>query len=274
MRFIRFAFVLRAILPALALSLPLAAQTTSSASQAPVSDPQAVALASRAFGLLVGSSALQDITLTGSATRTVGADEESGTVMLRALGNSESRIDLNLSNGQRSEMRTSLNGAPQGVWLGTSGSNNAMAQHNCLTDAAWFFPAFTVLSQLSNPNLIVKYLGEETRGQESVQHLRFFLTIPDSSVDPSGLYSRLTQEDLYLDATSLLPVALAFNTHPDNNALVKIPVEIDFSNYQAVNGAQVPFHIQKFLNGTLLLDITVQSAELNSGLADSVFSSN
>jgi hypothetical protein len=48
-------------------------------------------------------------------------------------------------------------------------------------------------------------------------------------------------------------------------------VEIDFSNYQAVNGVQVPFRVQKFLNGSLFLDVTVQSAVLNSGIPQSDF---
>lgn len=254
---------------------PLAAQSPgSTASQSPVRDPQAVALASRALAILTGTSAVRDVTLAGSVTRVAGADEESGTVTLKALGSSESRMDLSLSDEQRSEVRTSAEGSPQGLWFAGSGPSTAMAAHNCLTDAAWFFPAFSVLSQLSNPSLVAKYVGEETRGQEAVQHLRFFLIISDASVDPSGLYSRLTEEDIYLDASSLLPVALAFSTHPDNNALIDIPVEVDFSNYQTVSGAPVPFRIQKFRNGTLFLDITVQSADLNSGLTDSVFSSN
>ena len=84
----------------------------------------------------------------------------------------------------------------------------------------------------------------------------------------------LSSTDVYLDSSSLLPVAFAFNTHPDNNSLLNIPVEIDFSNYQAVNGAQIPFHIQKFLNGSLFLDMTIQSAAVNSGLTTSTFSSN
>ena len=77
--------------------------------------------------------------------------------------------------------------------------------------------------------------------------------------------------DFYLDATSLLPVAIKFNTHPDDDANTNIPVEVDFSSYQAVNGAQIPFHIQKFSQGTLMLDVTVTSVAVNSGVADSAF---
>jgi hypothetical protein len=50
-----------------------------------------------------------------------------------------------------------------------------------------------------------------------------------------------------------------------------IPVEIRFANYQAVSGVQVPFHTQRMLNGTVVLDITAISAVVNSGLSDSQF---
>jgi hypothetical protein len=75
-----------------------------------------------------------------------------------------------------------------------------------------------------------------------------------------------------LDSSSLLPVAMTFNTHADDDAFTNIALEIDFSMYQRVNGVQVPFHIQKLISGGLAVDITVQTVALNSGLSDSLFS--
>jgi len=63
-----------------------------------------------------------------------------------------------------------------------------------------------------------------------------------------------------------MPVSYVFNLHPDNNALQDIPAEIQYSNYQTVRGIQVPFHIQKFVNGSLALDFQVQSVSLNTGI--------
>src|SRR4029077_4458294 len=112
-------------------------------------------------------------------------------------------------------------------------------------------------SQASNPNSVLKYVGQESRAGNSVQHLRYFVQTPGES--PNSLAQHLSTEDIYLDSSSLLVVAVAFNEHPDNNALIDIPVELDYSDYRVVNGVQVPFRIQKFFNGNLLLDITVQS---------------
>jgi len=78
--------------------------------------------------------------------------------------------------------------------------------------------------------------------------------------------------DFYLEAVSLLPLAVAFNQHPDNDLLTDIPVEIDFANYRSINGVQVPFHFQRMFNGGVVLDVTVTNAVLNTGLSDGVFS--
>jgi hypothetical protein len=261
-----------AILPCVFLfSFSIHAQQTATTV---VQNPTAVALATNSLAVLTGSAQISDVTLTGTATRTAGSDIESGNVTLKVLGTSDSRIDLVVSSGTRSEIRTAPSGVPQGLWLAPGGSFNSMAMDNCFTDAAWFFPALTVLSQTSNPNLSISYVGQETKNGISVQHLQFAF---NSGVQVPGFgdpLATLSSTDVYLDLSSLLPVAFAFNTHPDNDALVNIPVEVDFSNYRTVNGVQIPFHIQKYLNGSLFLDMTIQSATLNSGLTVSAFSSN
>jgi hypothetical protein len=77
--------------------------------------------------------------------------------------------------------------------------------------------------------------------------------------------------EIYLNSASGLPVALTSNTQPDNNLLLDIPVEIRFSDYRAVNGAQVPFHVEKYLNNTLILDLHFDAVTLNTGLSVSDF---
>lgn len=243
-------------------------------SAAVTKDPTAVGLATRSLAALTGASQIADVTLTGTAMRIIGSDTGSGTVTLKALGTSSSRMDLNLADGNFSEIRTSPNGAPQGQWLARGGVYNPIATHNCFTDAVWFFPALTVLSQESNPNLSITYLGQGTKNGVSVQHLQFALNSAAQVPGFGDPLLALSPTDVYLDSSSLLPVAFAFYTHPDNNSLLNIPVEVDFSNYQSVNGIQVPYHIQKYLNGSLLLDMTIQTAALNSGLTVSAFSSN
>jgi hypothetical protein len=81
----------------------------------------------------------------------------------------------------------------------------------------------------------------------------------------------VSAENIYLDAASFLPVAFSFNTHPDDDEATNILVEIDFSNYEPVNGVQVPMRVQKLINGGLALDVAVTSAAVNAGLSDAPF---
>jgi hypothetical protein len=247
---------------------------TAHSQEAPIQNPQAIALARQALAALDGSVQVNDITLAGIGTRTAGSDIEAGSASLKALGTLDSRLDLVLTNGNCSEIRNQANGASQGFWIGPDGTVNSMANHNVLTDAAWFFPPLTVLSQVSNQNLSVIYVGPDTKNGVAVQHVQFVTQFPAMSPGAGELLSSLTTTDMYLNASSFLPVAICFSTHPDNDAGTNIPVEVDFSNYQSVSGVQIPFHIQKFLNGTLYLDLTVQNAILNSGLTDSNFAVN
>ena len=76
---------------------------------------------------------------------------------------------------------------------------------------------------------------------------------------------------MYLDSASLLPVAITFNLHPDVDAGTDIAAEVRFSDYRLVSGIRVPFHVQEFLNGGLVLDILISNVTVNLGLQDTDF---
>jgi len=241
------------------------------AQQAPVQNAQAVALATQALAALTGTTQVNDITLNGTVTRTAGSDVESGTVVLEALGGAYSRMDLTLSTGARHEVRNlSSVSAPQGYWIGPDASSHPFSSHNCVTDAAWFAPVLSVLSQLSNPNLVISYVGQETKTGVAVQHLHFAFQSPSS--DSTGFLQGLSAEEVYLNASTFLPVAITFNAHPDNDAATNLAVEIDFSSYQSVSGVLVPFQIQKLINNSVVLNLTINSAAINQGLTPADFS--
>ena len=213
---------------------------------------------------------ITDATLSGTARRIAGSDDESGTVVIKALAGTGTRLDLSLPSGTRTEIRN-VSGGPAGSWSDPDGVAHTMAYHNLLIDPGWA-PALTISSLLSAPNAVITYVGPETRDGQSVIHVAASRQFPELSGETAALMQHLTQTDIYLDATSLLPSAIAFNTHADNNANLDIPVELRFSGYQAVSGAQIPFRVQKFINNSLALDLQFTSAALNSGVPVSAFS--
>ena len=169
-----------------------------------------------------------------------------------------------------SDVRNVSSGMPTGAWAKNGETANAYAIHNCWTDAVWFFPALSSLTQTENPNFVFKYVGLERHSGASVQHIRVFSIYPADTKDRLQS-ARLSTIDFYLDATSLFPVATGFVTHPDSDMNTDMRVEVRFANYQLVSGVQVPFHVQRLLNGTLIYDLQMTNATLNSGLADPEF---
>jgi hypothetical protein len=252
---------------AVCLSLAL---TISGFAQTSSSNPQALTLLQKSLAVLIGPAALTDVTLAGAVRRIVGSDDESGTATLKALASGAARTDLNFSSGQLAEV-IDLSTAPAGAWLGPDRNPHPMAFHNLISEPAWFFPAFAVSRRLTASGYVVTYVGHETHNGQAVEHVTVYQAAPLPNPPGGATFEHLTQTDFFLDSSTTLPAALEFNLHPDNNALVDIPVEVQFTDYRPVNGAQVPFHVQKFLNNTLILDFQVQTVTFNTGFPAGTF---
>ncbi len=273
-------------------SLPAQQSTSIATTGAATSDPQAVALVQRALGALVGVASVSDVTLTGTARRIAGSDDETGTATLRATALGDSRVDFTFPSGSRSEIRNHAAtpppgslppGVPEaaanvaqlvGVWSGPDGAPHPIATHNLIADSSWSPPAFTLGKIVSSQNSVVSYVGQETRDDQQVLHVSVSQQLPQISNAPTWIATlgrHLSQMDLYLDSTTLQLVAVAFDAHPDGDALVDIPTEIRFSDYRSVSGVQFPFRVQKYLNNGLVFDLQFDTATLNAGLTAAAF---
>jgi hypothetical protein len=253
-----------ALLYFLLLSSPLDAQQSSAAQSA---QP----ILQRSLAALAGAVPVSDVTLTGTVRRLAGSDDETGSITLKALATGEARMDSSFPSGQRSEIRATLESGPSGNWTGLDGALHEAAQHNCWTDATWFFPAF--LSAYSgSASVQVTYVGSEAHNGAQSLHLRSTVVVPgDPKGNPSAFVAGLSQMDIFLDPQSYLPVAVDFNLHPDANGSSDIPVEIQYSNYQNVSGRHVPLRVQEYIQNGLYLDISISSATFGTGLSSSEF---
>lgn len=261
---------MRVTRPVILLSVFAFALVSFAAQQPPsVSSPQAIQLLQGALKALTKGAPLQDVTLTGTARRIAGSDDETGQATLKAVAGA-SRIDLNLSSGPRIEICNSSGESSAGTQSGPNGVAHAKAFHNLLTDPAWFFPAFPITHGLSSV-YAATYIGQENRDGQTVEHLSISQTFTIRSSAGMPTIAHLSQMDFFIDSTTFLPAAVTFNIHPDDDASLDIPIEVRFSDYRTVNGAQVPFHIQKFLNNGLILDLQFATAVLNTGVAASQF---
>lgn len=285
------------------LSSALFAQQATSVTTLPGnSDPQAIALLQKSLAALTHGESVTDVTLTGTAHRIAGSDDETGTVTLEATSAGDSRVELSFSSGNRIEIRNHsafpLPGAlpstmpasvaqmpqPVGAWSGPDGILHGMASHNLMTDAAWFFPALALERLAASKTYVLSYFGQETHNGAVLLHVSAMQQFAQNTPTATGgntvgpnpsqlqeLVEHLSQMDFYFDPNTLLPAALDFDQHPDGNALSDIPVEVRFSDYESVNGIAAPMDIQKYVNYGLALDLQISDTAINSGLPASAF---
>ena len=137
-----------------------------------VSDPEALKLAAQSIAALTQGVPVADVKLSANVTSLGDRDYVTGPATLQAKGIGESRVDLTQDGSTRSQIRSSSSGLPLGAWTDKQGKANSAALHNGWTDAVWFFPALSSLTQTSSPNFVFSYLGQEERQNLSVLHLR------------------------------------------------------------------------------------------------------
>jgi len=237
----------------------------------PPSDPQAVTLAAQSMAALTGGTPATDATVSGSVMWVSGSQNVTGQGTFLAKGTAESSVALTSASVSRTDIRNNTGGLVQAEWIASDGTPTLYATHNCMTDPSWFFPALSSLAN-SDPTLVLTYAGLETRSGTSVQHIQSYHYSYNKNASAMAFTQQLGTVDFYLDASSYLPVSVTYNVHPDDDASVNLPVEVDFSAYQTITGGfQVPMHIQQYVQSGLMLDFTVTSAVMNSGLPDSDF---
>lgn len=234
-------------------------------------DPQAVSLLQRSLAALVGTTTLNDVALTGNANWIAGSDEEIGSATLKATAIGQGRVDLSLSGGPRSEVIDTSQAAPTGSWCGTDGTWRSMITHNLYADPTWFFPTFLISRVLSTSSYAISPMDAETQNGVAVEHVTIYQQQSGTTSELATLIQGLSQIDLYFNPSTLLPVSIAFNTHADNNATLNIPIQIRFANYQMVQGVSVPYHIQKYIQNGLALDVAVTGVQVNTGLSATDF---
>lgn len=197
--------------------------------------------------------------LSGTVEVPSGENSDTGTFSGQCSISGTSQLQMQLSSGTRTENRSITAGVASGNWVDSQGVEHAVALHNVQTPSAWFCPQIALAAMLESNTLAIQFLGSETKNGIAVLHYGVAPPVPANASGVSSS-SGIGQTDVYLDAATLRPVAFDFNAHPDNNALVNIPVEIQFSNYVDLGGVFVPGTVSKTLNGALVLSLQVTSA--------------
>jgi hypothetical protein len=237
-----------------------AAQQTAPAVQR---DPQALAILEKSVAAMA-NVAPTDSSATGTITVVEGSSTQTGSIQILTRGTAQTAETLTLPQGQRAVIYS--NGDAKEV-TGTQSTKPPLEL--ILTDQCPDFPLPFLSSVLNNADEALLYVGLETLNGASVQHIQVWNSFAwDPSLQELAPFSR---EDIWFDATSGLPLKLAYSRRAGRGAVPAIPVEVLFSNYTNVGGVLYPFQIKKSYNGTPWQTITITKVSFNTGLTDADF---
>jgi hypothetical protein len=204
---------------------------------------------------------VSSVQLTGNANWVFGSDQQTGTVTLQANAAGQSRMLLQLSSGPRLETQNAFSDSTrQCTWSGIDAVVHTSAVHHCWVDAIWFLPQITMQIGAGASDDSASATAAPDGKIVHIHHERHPVGVRD--VGTANLLAHLSAVDLDIDATTGFPLELNFAAHPDNDAGTDISVQVQFSDYRSVNGVTIPFHIQKFINNSLVLDLQISTVQV------------
>lgn len=226
-------------------------------------DAQAVAIVQQSVAAMA-RSAPSDSTAVGTVTIVEGSTTQSGTIQVLTLGTDRTSETLNLASGTRTVIYS--NGDAKEI-TGTQAADPPL--ETIVTDQCPDFPLPLLLGALNKADVSFVYVGAETLNGTAVQHVRFWNSF--ASKPRHQKLAPFSLRDIWLDASSGLPLKVAYLRRAGGGATPAIPVEVFFANYTNSGGVLYPFEINKSYNGTPWQTITIQSVMFDTGLTKSQF---
>jgi hypothetical protein len=235
-----------------------------------LSGAQAATLLAQSTIAVIGPnspSTYLDFTATGTITYFWGGEKVQGDAILRGRGYDQFRLDAKLTAGTRSYAVSHNVGALKD----SSGKVNSIPGHNALDIGVLTFPFPTILARLNNSATTVTDMGLATDDTGAQLHQVRIQTVFSAQADPDGDLGKLTVMDCFVDPTTKLLAKTVDSTHPVENELVSYPREVDYVDYQILNGVNVPTTVREKVGGQTVWELHVSSISFNTGLTDSDF---
>jgi hypothetical protein len=213
----------------------------------------------------MGGVAPPDSTANGDVTLVAGSLEDSGTVTILTKGTAETAEEFSLS--QEGSLETIYSSGSAARVQGTT--TTALPAELAATSQCPDFPLPLLVGALNNPDFSFQYIGAETVDGQSAYHVRFWNTY--SSDSALSELSAFTARDIWLSASTALPLRLAWDRRAAGGSAPRIPMQVDYGKYTNMGGILYPFDIKKSKDGTPWITVTIQSVKFNTGLTDTDF---
>lgn len=237
---------------------------TQTAVQSPT---DATALLKEIAGSFSRGVPVHQVQLTGSAEWRAGGLEDSGSATLTASAVGNAQVQLNLgTSGLRTESQSGTGSGEVCSYATGDAIAHAVDNISCWKPLIWFLPSISMQPQLLPVAAKFSDQGSAAIGlsDETVyRHLQASLTLSDIPSAVANDTAQQSNTDIGIDPKTFLPAVVAYMLPASNSTDRPIAVEVHFSNYKQVQGVQVPFTIQRYVNGSLQLEITVTDVQIS-----------
>jgi outer membrane lipoprotein-sorting protein len=211
----------------------------------------------------MGGSAPGDSTASGTITTTAGSLTENGTIVVLTRRSDQTSEQIVTSDGGTVVYSQGSASQIQGT------TESSLPLELAVTAQCPDFPLPLLVGVLNNPDSAYTYVGLETLDGVSAHHVQFWNSF--ASTPKLGSLVSFSQRDIWIDATSGLPLRISYRDHPGQGAVAATSVDVTFSNYTSFGGVQYPTTLEKSMNGTPWATITITNVAFNTGLTDANF---
>jgi len=212
----------------------------------------------------MGGTVPSDSAASGNVVIVAGSLTSSGTAHILTRGTNQTSIQFQTTNVNWSLIYS--NGEANRV---DATGTKVLPLELAASSQSLYFPFPFLSGLLNNPDIYLQYIGQESVDSAQANHVRVQNTFASS---PSLQFlSDFTTADIWLDASTTLPVRISLTRRNGGGSSPKIAISLSFSNYKTIADVLYPFSIQEFLSGTLWATTSIQSVSFNNGLTDSSF---
>ncbi len=242
--------------------VPLSSQQAalSAASVAPAQDPQAMAALTQSLQTMAAIASPTRATLAqGTITYPDGSQKP---VSMKTLGTNYIRNDVGIGDF------SFVSAAGDGFLL-LNGKRNALRPYVTQYKRCEHLPALTLMFELQNTLLQAKYVGIESVSGQPAFHIRLSMAAADEA--PADVQDLISEFHVWIDqASSLVVKTRSFDFSPE--ALQnRSPVDTYYSDYRQQDGAQVPFHMIRYVDSQMDSEIVFSSISLNAAVSTADF---
>lgn len=212
-------------------------------------------------------AAVSGFTATGTISYPSPLGKQTGSVLIKARGFDQFRMDATMPSGTRT-VSLDRNG---GRRKAANGRMMELPAHTMLAAINPLVPYMELANALNRSDYSFSFRGSVQEGPKQF-HLIRLRRIITKEQDPTGQLEDLTQADYYVDSQTLQIAKIATTVADATNIRERYQQVIELENYVGKAGLNVPTRVRLRLGDSPIWEIEINSLSASNGLTDSDFS--